>query len=381
MKRKWKIILTAMVFILVAGILTFQYLEGVQVDVHRVERGDLVDSFIDDGVLISEGERMIYSLYQAHIDRVNVEEGDEVEEDDLLVVLDTEELKYKLSELQSQLNVVNKEIEMTRETFETADENYKRIDSLYEKDYATRIELEEAEQLKKEALSGLEKLKAQRSSINAKLSALEYKIDNHRINAPISGIVADLNAEEKGIAGPQAPLMRLLKKDSLKHQMLVEARVLTRDVEEVYVGKAVEMIFDRREEDLAFSGEVKEIAAYAEEDISPLGLEEERVTITIKPELPEEVLLAPGYKVDVKFIASIAEEVLLVPRRALFTHDGEDALMVVRNDRARVQKVNIGAETRREAEVIEGIREGNLVILDPGHEDVSDGQRVYYETD
>lgn len=381
MKRNWKIILASVLLVIIAGALIFQYLEGVRVDVYRVERGDLVESFTEDGVLVSEDERTIFSLYQAAIDEVAVEEGDEVGEGDLLVVLDTEELELKLIELRSQLRAVNSEIEMARDTLKTAEDNYGRIDVLYQRDWATKIELEEAEKYKKEARSAVESLESQRSALNAQIQTVDSRIDNHRIKAPIAGVVADLNAEEKGVAGPQVPLMRLLKKNDLEQTLHVETRLLTRDVEEIYKNQEVEMTFKRRDEDFKFSGEVERIASYAEEDISPLGLEEERVTVTVNPDLPDEINLGPGYKVDVEFVVSVVEDALLVPRRALFTYEGEDALMVAVDNRARVRNVTVGAETRQEAEIIDGINEGDLVILDPGVEGLEDGRRVFYDTD
>lgn len=381
MKRNWKIILVAVLAVVVAGILAFQYLEGIRVEVYRVGRYDLVESFTEEGVLVSEDERTVYSLYQAGIEEVLVEEGDEVEDGDLLVVLDAEELELKLSELRSQLRAVNSEIAMTRDSLETAEDNYERIEVLYQRDWATKIELEEAEKHKKEMRSAVESLESQRSAISAQVQTVEHRKDNYRIKAPIAGVVVDLNAEEKGVAGPQLPLMRLLKKNEVEQTILVETRVLTRDVEEIHEGQQVEMVFERRDEDLKFSGEVEKIASYAEKDISPLGLEEERVTMTIDPDLNDEINLGPGYKVDVEFVISVVEDALLAPGRALFTYEGEDALMVVRDNRARVRKVAVGAETRQEAEITEGINEGDLVILDPGVEGLEDGRRVFYDTD
>ncbi len=381
MKRNWKIILVAVLAVVVAGILAFQYLEGIRVEVYRVGRYDLVESFTEEGVLVSEDERTVYSLYQAGIEEVLVEEGDEVEDGDLLVVLDAEELELKLSELRSQLRAVNSEIAMTRDSLETAEDNYERIEVLYQRDWATKIELEEAEKHKKEMRSAVESLESQRSAISAQVQTVEHRKDNYRIKAPIAGVVVDLNAEEKGVAGAQLPLMRLLKKNEVEQTILVETRVLTRDVEEIHEGQQVEMVFERRDEDLKFSGEVEKIASYAEKDISPLGLEEERVTVTIDPDLNDEINLGPGYKVDVEFVISVVEDALLAPGRALFTYEGEDALMVVRDNRARVRKVAVGAETRQEAEITEGINEGDLVILDPGVEGLEDGRRVFYDTD
>ncbi len=379
MKTKWKLALSLIFIVVVAVVLIYEYFIGVEVDAYRVEKGDLVESITEEGQLVSEDQRTVYSLYQARIEAVAVEEGEQVERGDLLVVLDTSELEYTLTELRSGLESVNSEISMVGDNLNTATRNYERIKALYDRDWASRIELEEAEKMKKEARSALESLEAQRNSLNAQIQAIEYRLENHRINAPISGVVTDLNAEEQGLAGPQVPLMRLFQKDEVTDWHLeVEARVLTRDVDFISVGEEVTLIFQRREEDLKFPGEITRIAEYAEGDISPLGLEEERVTVTIRPDLPDQVTLGPGYKVDVEFITRFAENVLVVPRRALFTYERENALMVVVGDRARVRKVTTGMETRQEVEILDGIGEGDPVILDPQQEGIEDGARVFY---
>ncbi len=379
MKTKWKLALGLIFIVVVAVVLIYEYFIGVEVDAYRVERGDLVESITEEGLLVSEDQRTVYSLYQARIEAVAVEEGEQVERGDLLVVLDASELEYTLTELRSGLESVNSEISMVRDNLNTAARNYERIKALYDRDWATRIELEEAEKMKKEARSALESLEAQHNSLTAQIQTIEYRLENHRINAPISGVVTDLNAEEQGLAGPQVPLMRLFQKDEVAGwHFEVEARVLTRDVEFISVGEEVTLIFQRREEDLKFPGEITRIAEYAEGDISPLGLEEERITVTIRPDLPDQVTLGPGYKVDVEFITRVTENVLVVPRRALFTYEGEDALMVVIDDRARVRKVTTGMETRQEVEILDGIGEGNPVILDPQQEGIEDGARVFY---
>jgi len=381
MKKKWIIILSAVLLMAATAVFTIQFLEGDRVEVHRVTRGNLVESFTENGVMVSEDERTVYSLHQAMIEEVAVEEGQHVDEGDLLVVLDTAELSYSLSELQSQMRAINAEISMVKDNLKNAENNHQRIRSLYAQSWATKIELEEAEKIKNETQAGLETLKAKRSSINAQIMTVDHRMNKYRIYAPLSGVVTNLQAEEKGVAGPQQPLMHLFQKDESNEQFLkVETRVLTRDVADLAMGETLELIFEQRDEDLIFPGEITKIASYAEKDISPLGLEEERVTVTIQPDLPEDLTLGPGYKVTVEFVTSVEESVLIVPKRTLFTYQGEDALMVVKDDRAGIRKATTGKETRQEVVISEGLREGDLVIMDPQQEGIDEGSRVIYES-
>jgi len=351
MKRKWTIILWALAVLIVAGIVAAQALQGKEVDVHQVSRGEVAVSFSEDGKLVSEDERGIYSSYSAPINEVAVEEGHHVSKDDLLVILDDKDLHYQLQEVQARLRGVNVQIER------------------------------EAIKRTREAQANKRVLQSERDALSSQAQRLREQIDDSRIYAPISGIVKRLNAEESGMASPEVPLMHLYKKENQEIRYLVETRVLTRDVLEVYQGMQVKLSFELREQDLEFAGEVKEIYPYAEEAISPLGLEEERVTVTVLPYFPGDLQLGLDYKVDVEFITNRQEDVLWVPLTALFTYRGEDALMVVEDNRAIVREVSTGLETRRRVVIEEGLEEGDLVILDPKAEDLNEGDRVNYTLD
>ena len=372
MKTKWKFILGTLVVLVVAGGLAVQAMQGVVVEVHRVSRGEVAASFTEDGKLFSEDEHGVYSSYRAPIKEVAVEEGDQVSEGDLLVVLDDKELNYQLREIEAHLRGIAAEIEKLDDDIEQANRDYFRIRKV------SYLRAQDVKEMRKDLETNQEVLRAERNALYSQLERLREQKDDSRIYAPISGVVQHLQAEENGMASPEAPLMRLYKKEGQEINYLVETRVLTRDVLEIYEGMQVKLTFERREEDLEFAGEVKEIYSYAETDISPLGLEEERVTVTVSPDFPGDLQLGLGYRVEVEFITNRHEDVLWVPQSALFSYQGEDALMLVDENRARVRTVNTGLETRRQVVIKEGLEEGDLVILNPGAKDLDEGSRVNF---
>jgi HlyD family secretion protein len=128
--------------------------------------------------------------------------------------------------------------------------------------------------------------------------------------------------------------------------------------------------------EVEFFGEVTEISPYAQESLSALGLEEERVKVTITPELPERLIIGPRYKVEVEFMVNELLDVIVIPQTALFRYEGEDALFVVKGNRARVRKVTTGAETRKEVVITSRLEEGDLVVLDPRLDGIDEGSRV-----
>ncbi len=358
--------------LVVAGGLAAQAMQGVAVEVHQVSRGEVAESFAEDGKLVSEEERGVYSSYTAPIKEVAVEEGDQVSAGDLLVVLDDKELNYQLREVEAHLRGIAAEKEKLADDIEQANRDYFRIRKV------SYLRAQDVKEMRKDLEANQEVLRTERDALYSQVQRLREQKDDSHIYAPISGVVQHLQAEENGMASPGAPLMRLYKKEEQEINYLVETRVLTRDVIEIYEGMQVKLTFERREEDLEFAGEVKEIYSYAETDISPLGLEEERVTVTVSPNFPGDLQLGLGYRLEVEFITNRREDVLWVPQTTLFSYQGEDALLVVDKNRARVRKVNTGLETRQQVVIKEGLEEGDLVILNPGAKDLDKGSRVNY---
>ncbi|WP_331445564.1 efflux RND transporter periplasmic adaptor subunit [Natranaerobius thermophilus] len=278
-----------------------------------------------------------------------------------------------------------------------AETRYEKIKEMYRNDFATESELKEAEDMVKQAELNLNQQKksleildesfsppegsyevidAQKSALESQIEFLKEQKEEYQMHAPIQGIVTDLQVEEMGLANPERPLMKIRGNDKLQ----IETRVLTRDVYEIEESMEVSLVFERREKDVEFTGEISEIAPYAEASLSELGLEEERVPVTITPEIPEDIDLGPGYKVDVEFITEKQTDQLVVPKSALFTHEGQDAVFTVENDRAKIQKVNTGLETNQKVAIKDGLEDGDKVILNPDKEDLQEGTRINIQT-
>jgi len=372
MNKKWKVTAGVLAVLVLAGVLIALGLQGREVEVHRVNRENIVVSFTEDGRLTSEDERGVYSSYRARIIEVAVEEGDQVSEGDLLVVLDEKDLDYQVLEIEARLRGIAAELEKLDDDIEQAIRDYFRIlDVSY-------LRAQDVKEMRKDLETKQEVLRAERSALYTQLERLREHKKDSRIYAPVSGVVQQLHAEEGGMTSPENPLLRLYKKDIQEINYLVETRVLTRDVLEIYEEMQVKLTLERREEDLEFAGMVKEIFSYAETEISPLGLEEERVTVTVTPDLPGNLQLGLGYRVEVEFITEMQEDVLWIPQAAFFTHQGKDALMIIEDNRARIRIVSTGLETNRQVVVENGIREGDLVILNPEAYDLDEGSRVNY---
>jgi HlyD family secretion protein len=82
-----------------------------------------------------------------------------------------------------------------------------------------------------------------------------------------------------------------------------------------------------------------------------------------------------NFRVEARIIVWEARDVLKVPAGALFRKGDQWAAFVVADGRARVRTVKIGRSSGTETQVLEGLKQGEEVILYPGSR-VRDGQRV-----
>jgi HlyD family secretion protein len=124
-------------------------------------------------------------------------------------------------------------------------------------------------------------------------------------------------------------------------------------------------------------GRVKRVDPAGFLKVSALGIEEQRVRVTIDfVDAPEAwSRLGHDYRVVVHITVWKGDNVLTIPVGALFRVGEDWAVFTVRNGRAHTTTVKIDHRNGRIAEVVSGLSEGDRVILHPSDR-VSDAARV-----
>ncbi|MEN8181144.1 MAG: efflux RND transporter periplasmic adaptor subunit [Myxococcota bacterium] len=127
------------------------------------------------------------------------------------------------------------------------------------------------------------------------------------------------------------------------------------------------------------TGRIDLIEPSAFTKVSPLGVEEQRVNVRVAFDAGAAVL-GDRFRVDASLVAWEQDDVLRVPVSALFRADGGWAVFAVDDGRAILRPIDVGRRGRRSAQVLDGLSEGDRVILFPS-EDIEDGTRVEAGTD
>jgi HlyD family secretion protein len=111
---------------------------------------------------------------------------------------------------------------------------------------------------------------------------------------------------------------------------------------------------------------------------SALGVEEQRVNVLIDFTVPEEYRGAVGdaYRVEARIIVWEGRDVRKVPAGALFrTADKDWAVFVMAEGRAERRLVKVGHNNGLEAEVLDGLAEGEQVVMHPSDK-IKDGVAI-----
>jgi HlyD family secretion protein len=108
--------------------------------------------------------------------------------------------------------------------------------------------------------------------------------------------------------------------------------------------------------------------------ISALGVEEQRVNVIADLVTPAPSL-GDGYRVEARIVVWEADDVLRVPASALFRRGKRWNVFTLEEGRARLRPIEIGERGATQAQVLDGLSEGEQVLLHPSDR-VEDGVRA-----
>ncbi|MEJ8572488.1 efflux RND transporter periplasmic adaptor subunit [Microbaculum marinum] len=190
------------------------------------------------------------------------------------------------------------------------------------------------------------------------------------VTAPETGEVLKLVTESEQVVPAGTPLVEI----GDPHNLEIVVDLLSSDA--VRVPSAAQARIDGWGGD-TLQARVRRIESAGFTKISALGIEEQRVKAILDLIDPPSAWsgLGHGYRVVVHIVVD-RQEALLVPLGALFRRGDSWAVFTVDADhRARRREVVLGARNNRSAAALEGLSEGERVILHPSDR-VADGVKV-----
>jgi HlyD family secretion protein len=257
-------------------------------------------------------------------------------------------------------------LETTRlKEFEAAQLEAKRSASEVE---AARAELAATAATQRDPDYLLDVYNARIASIEAELARLQDEAERTEIHSPVNGQVLRVLEENERVVSAGTPLLEL--GDLTQLELVID--ILSTDAVKVQPGTTVLIEHWGGHDPLHARVRLVEPSAYTK--VSALGVEEQRVNVIAGfVDLP--VPLGDGYRVEARMVVWENPAALKVPLSALFRCQGAWCVFTVANNRAQHRQVEIGQRSDFEAEVRQGLKEGDRVILHPT-ERIGDGKRV-----
>jgi HlyD family secretion protein len=188
------------------------------------------------------------------------------------------------------------------------------------------------------------------------------------LRSPISGQVLRVMEESERVVAVGTPLLELGDAQALE----VVVDVLSADAVKVKPGAL--MLIEEWGGAHALQARVRLVEPSGFTKVSALGVEEQRVNIVgdfVEPAAP----LADGYRVEARIVVWEGDDVVKVPASALFRRGSAWNVFVVDGGRARRRAVKLGQRSAMEAQVLDGLNAGDLVIVHPSDQ-VDEGVRV-----
>lgn len=190
------------------------------------------------------------------------------------------------------------------------------------------------------------------------------------LRAPVAGVVLVRLRESAGPVAMGEPLLEIGDPTSLE----VEVDLLSSDA--VRLAPGMDVYLHRWGGEQPLQARVRRIEPVAFTKISALGVEEQRVNVLadLQSSAQQWQRLGDGYRVDAEFVLS-AGKALTVPNGALFRSGDSWALFRVEVGRARQRAVTLGRRSGLDAEILNGIEQGDSVVVHPDDR-VGEGARV-----
>jgi HlyD family secretion protein len=367
----------AVVLLAVFGVMAARG-NGKTLDASRlatVEKGDLARSVVATGKIQPLTKVQIKSKASGIVKGLLVHYGDRVKEGQVLAELDKELLEAGVRE--SRANLLAAEAASERNKIEaegpdlpflkSALERARKLyadgliaDSLLEDaDKAFQMGLNKQTAAKSQAAVSRAEVEKARATLERAQTDLRYAT----ITSPMDGLVLSRDVEVGDavssilVLGSQATLVMTLGDVS---EVYVLGKVDEADIGKVYIGQRARIVVESFK-DKAFEGKVTKI--------SPLGVEKDNVT-TFEVRVS---ILNPGGELKTNMTANaevILEEkkgILTVPESAILYDKERKPSLEVPDPRAdggkRKVAVKLGISNGVKAEVVEGLKEGDRVVL------------------
>ena len=324
--RSWEIAGILLLCLVLVGSMACNPFAGdaEEVSQQSVVRGDLIVAVSGSGTIEVSNERELTFGSGGKIDKIYVDEGDNVSKGDVLAELDTSALELALTQAKVAHDEAEYNLNQLKDVLHASKDRVKIAEA----------QLEAAEQAVAEA---------------------QKQIDEATITAPFDGVVASVDADEGDSVSSTTTVVQLIDLNSIE----LRAEVDEIDIAEVKPGQKTIIEVDALPA-LQLEGKVKSISLLPEVESGGVVVYEVKIGFDVPPDSELKV----GMSADADIILKERSNVLLVPDRAIKQDSqGNPVVEVMVNEKIEERPVVTGISDGYETEIVDGLEEGETVVV------------------
>jgi HlyD family secretion protein len=341
--------------------------EPPTVKVVTVKKGDISVPLVATGTIFPEYESKIGPKISGTIEIVYVDEGDTVQKGQPLVQLDQKDLLIAVRQGQAAVRVAEAQLKEAEVKGENLQKEKERLAHLLTKNVISQQKYDDIDTAYSMAVIGMEVIRAQILSSRENLAMAEQKLSDTVIIAPFSGLIVKrfINQGEYVSTMPPSPLFLMMNIDKVKTEIGLPEIHIAR----IHLGNPVDVTVDTYP-GIIFKGTVSTINPM----VDPVSR-----AFTVKVEIPnKDHRLKPGMFARVKIYPAIHKGALIVPFKSVMKREGMAFVFVIEDTTVRLRAVTAGITNEREIEVIDGLQEGEEVVVE-GHYGMADNTAIRVE--
>ena len=320
----------------------------------RVREGDVLVEFDNQNQVKTvldrqaEYDNFVQQIKKKQADQVSARAADETELKGAEVDLQTARVEMRKNEVISSIQA-----EINKQNLAEAEAKLKQ--------------LKETFALKREAAAAeLRILEIQRDRAQKAVTYAQGNIEKMSIKSPLSGLAVVtpiykgtrlVDPQEGDEVRPGGGIMLVVNPAAMQ----VTARLNQVDVAKVHVGQVAEVRLDAYP-DLVFPGKVERISAISTASQYSKRIRYFAAVVSIQGSNPK---LLPDLTAAVDIQLQTLDNVLLLPREAVFMQQGQAMVEVLGNGRSELRPVKIGPRNDCEVVIESGLQEGMTVSLNP----------------
>ena len=188
----------------------------------------------------------------------------------------------------------------------------------------------------------------------ARVASIEVTLDQVNLEAPFPGTITESRSKLGDEVNPGSISFRI---DDLSH-LLIDVLVTEVDINQIKVGQAATFTFDAIQ-GKNYNGKVVEVARVGAVSAGVVNF-----TVTIELTDADDQVF-PGMTAAVNVVTKQLDDVMLVVNRAVRLRDGKRVVYLLKDGVPQPVEITLGLTSDQSSEVLTGVKEGDVLVLNP----------------